>query len=380
MADNNDVPKNGDAGPNWPDFLQGVISGAVSNNPATYAVNTAGSMWNLAKAGVGYAGHSASSPGSRASWPTLTTEQMPELADMSKIPMSSEWMRSHLEDNPESKSGFWGNMAGGLGPLVASGLVKGAKMIAGGQAKNAPPMGDKWFDLNGRKVWEFSDQNANLKAPIRPDTNTTLGQVLDHPELFKNYPRITAMPVKAMTGKEIYQTDSKGRLINGGGFGVDPETKALTLWVNPQMDPAQQRSTMLHEITHKVQHSEWGSAGSSLVDAKDKAVELISKLETLRKTDPEKALATAKDVAKTYNVPLSSLTMEKELGDFANNQLSTRIYYQHPGETEARAVQARRNYPQHGLEAVPFESTVANDTVPVNWADVKKRFPDLGLD
>lgn len=352
-------------GPDWQGFIQGLNSGLVSNNPATLAVNTGGNLWNLLKAGAGVAGKESG---------LLSTDQMPEMTDMSKVPLSSEWLRGKLEDNPNSTSATVGNLAGGLLPTGAAGV---SKLIAGATAKNAPAMATgMWFrgKSDNAPRWEFSDQNANLTGPVRPGADTTLGKVLDHPELYDNYPSLKYLRVKSIADKPGSKSDFDA------AFGTDPETGQTTLFVDPNLDPAKQRSVILHEVQHAVQHKEGFLNGADFTTSKDKAVEFISKLEELRKTDPNQAAKYAIAMKEEFGIPLSSLTMEKELGDFNKNQLSTQIYYRTPGEIEARAVQARRDFSPVDRKATTPQETMDKDAQPLLWEDVKKRFTDLGLD
>lgn len=371
--DNNDVPTN-DGGPDWPGFLQGVVSGLASNNPATWAVNSGGSMWNLAKAAGGAGAHAAG---------LISTEQLPEMTDMSKVPLSSEWMRAKMETNPEGKSGFWGNVVGGIGPQAITGLAKGAsKMIAGPLAKNAPPRAQMIQGEDLIPKWEFNDQYATMKRPLRANEEIPLSSILNHDELYANYPMVGRnVQVKTYGGEFADQKTAKGDYLHKGAMGWDEDTGKATVYLNPNIPPDQQREVMLHELQHYIQNVEGMSdiANTKGLQAlKTDVMDWLGKYGALKARDPEKAKAFAEDIRAKYGIPESMLAASTEAGPSSLKQLSGQVYWRQPAEIEARLTQKRRDMSHFQRQQEPFQA--APQEAPLDWAAMKQQFHDLGLD
>lgn len=88
---------------------------------------------------------------------------------------------------------------------------------------------------------EISDQGAKLKELPPENGAAKLGDIIDHPELFKQYPHLKDQPV--------LHTQLEG--LDGA---YSPKTKVM--YVNSMSDPATKLSTILHETQHAIQDHE----------------------------------------------------------------------------------------------------------------------------
>jgi hypothetical protein len=101
---------------------------------------------------------------------------------------------------------------------------------------------------DGRIRNEIDDSQAKLKDPYwyENEGHKTLGDVLDHPELYKAYPDLKDLPVYA------YNKDSR----MSGAYGQRSDGSGNYILVNPDRSPEQQLMTLLHESQHAIQHIE----------------------------------------------------------------------------------------------------------------------------
>ena len=113
----------------------------------------------------------------------------------------------------------------------------------------------------GRMMFEIDDSAARLRTenltpsgadsyyvPMFPKTPLTVGDVLEHPELYTRYPQVAQTPLH-----------STGFNFNIGG-AFDPDTKKMYLTGGK---PDEMRSVLLHEIQHNVQDIEKFAQGGS---------------------------------------------------------------------------------------------------------------------
>lgn len=121
----------------------------------------------------------------------------------------------------------------------------------------------------GSKATPFPfGQNPSAEdAPIQ----VMAGSILDHPELYENYPLLANTPVNNMA-----LTDP-GLLGRVGGY-YDPNTKELTLNPRSAGDPEVVRDTMLHELQHMIQEAEGFAKGGSDESAQ-RIVQMINERE-----------------------------------------------------------------------------------------------------
>ena len=112
-----------------------------------------------------------------------------------------------------------------------------------------------WHDtIDGQWRYEINDSKAVFKADLwanPPDQQTTVGEILDHPELYKAYPELKNVVVfKRPAFLDFFQS-MRGWLSKDGTITVTPYAK----------DPF---STLLHEIQHWIQRKEGFGPGGSV--------------------------------------------------------------------------------------------------------------------
>lgn len=198
--------------------------------------------------------------------------------------------------NPETKLptqagvvealGSWANAlmpgsptGGGVGGIIAGPKALGAGLKPYGaleaqrlEANNSlGPAGiwtqTGWFKgPDGKLKWEIPDTDARLKTenlranqfndPAKPDTHLyaisgagrTLGEILDHPELYKNYPELAQTMVRPV-GMADSMSGLSGAVLGDG-----------TMLLGGQK-LSNMKSTLLHEVQHKVQNIEGFARG-----------------------------------------------------------------------------------------------------------------------
>ena len=145
-------------------------------------------------------------------------------------------------------SAFGGERAMGLNPQETELLQKAKDMFAAGES-NSRVFGETgWFKgADGKLRFEINDQAATVK---NMDAQT-LGDFLDHPELFRLYPNMRNNPVSA-------ENMSSGSL---GSYNP------RTMMVKVQRDtPENMKSPLMHEVQHALQDFESFSRGSTPSD------------------------------------------------------------------------------------------------------------------
>jgi len=174
---------------------------------------------------------------------------------------------------------------------------------------------DKGTESGGKLKWEIPDTNAKFKKgldirnyfgdDVERKFEGKLGDMLDHPELFKNYPHLKDYDVSARhTGHE-----ASGRILGNKieAYGEDPDALMKIL---------------LHEVQHGVQKYEKFARGGS-------PEQFASKLtREAVEANPEKA-------AEIFDV---KGPLWKKIADKARS-----MYDRLPGEVEARTVERRRD-------------------------------------
>jgi hypothetical protein len=138
------------------------------------------------------------------------------------------------------------------------------------------------------------DSKAGLSISI-PDSGMRLGDVLQHPDLYDAYPELADMRVKPLEGTKEFQQDP---LIKGM-YGDEAHGESEPTFYLRSDSPDGVKSTLLHEIQHRVQRIENFPRGSApnefLPDSHfqiqarlEKAQPLVDKaLEQVGFTDPD---------------------------------------------------------------------------------------------
>jgi Large polyvalent protein associated domain 23 len=108
-----------------------------------------------------------------------------------------------------------------------------------------------WFKASdGNWKNEISDVGAKWREPKVGSyhQNTTLGEALDHPDLFAAYPHLEDMKFREVPGMDVF-----------GEF--DPNTKTISL--RKGMSDEQRTSVLLHEINHVIAEHEGFARGGN---------------------------------------------------------------------------------------------------------------------
>jgi hypothetical protein len=115
--------------------------------------------------------------------------------------------------------------------------------------------GDQGFVApDGHARNEISDEDARLRAPVHNGLQAKLPDVLDHPELYRQYPQLRDINVSGV--------DTKGEL---NGFYA-PNTRTIGV----DHTSPDQLGTILHETQHVIQHIEGHASGATPdVNARD---------------------------------------------------------------------------------------------------------------
>lgn len=163
-----------------------------------------------------------------------------------------------------------------------------------------------FYGVDGLERFEIDDFNSRVDPQNIPTTNpnslsfnpdydaTTLGQAFDHPELYRQYPKLKDQKI-------IFDSSLRGTSTYGY-FSGDGSLIAL----NPNLTPEQMRFTLLHEIQHAVQSIEGFDRGTNSL--------------ALYNSEPAKALARAKAGTVKADIPKVRAWVEdkkKEWEDFS---------------------------------------------------------------
>jgi len=195
--------------------------------------------------------------------------------------------------------------------------------------------------LNPKLLTKTVDESGNIHTSIinqsREGKNTTLGDILDHPELYKLYPQLKDYKVV---------TDLNMPVGEASHYGKD---KVITL--GPQVSTDMAMSRILHETQHAVQYAENFGYGSSQRAFASKGYYDANFVEALRlrRESGDKKAAGMLDV------------INKKRTEAYGKYLRT------PGEAEARFTESTMQKSQRALE-VRIEEIIRNP-LPVSFWD-----------
>lgn len=291
---------------------------------------------------------------------------VPGEVDREAQPLTSEWFAKRAgvqaEDNPAYNAG---QFLPGPGALK-SGLL-GAGMVMGRGAKGLPKLGSPgWYkgpDMMPR--YEISDQASNLMKPVTREGGGKLYDVLDHEDLYKAYPELKNIPVIPMRKEEadqMFKANGDGKhagdpLLEGYRYGAGIHPQGKYIQINPNLSPASQRASLLHEIQHWIQKREGMAGGVSNI----------------------RAATAASAMYQAWNaVPSGMLKqqMQKEakaMGLSIDNpaKLKEQLYKRAHGEVEARATANRANMSEDARDITPIN--IDYDVQPILWEQISKK-------
>lgn len=255
-------------------------------------------------------------------------------------------MAAYEKENPlGSALSFMGNVVAGKG---ARGFKKAE--VAGRTFLGA---------VDELPRFEIDDSQAVLKGLPKALQDGKLKDVLEHPELFENYPDLGDMTVRK-------QIDTMGNAMSGSRGSFDPTTNTISV---AQGDDS--LSTLLHEVQHGIQGKEGFAVGGS----PKLAAEEISRLskqgfspdalygigQELR-SGKRTVADTAKELdAIGWNMDKDTLYWLRdnanldELKGISNDAMDS--YKRMAGEVESRNVQGRLKMTDAERQAKPFNTT-----------------------
>lgn len=275
-------------------------------------------------------------------------------------------------------------------------LAVAEKMEKAGVAREAILKQTGWFrDVDGQWKYEISDAGARLKNKTKrlfgtarqqlddyelkshaldrdfaDDKNwldTKLGKALDHPELFKAYPDLADVPLKAVYAGEGPGSGAyRASLLTGEGITAKGSGRDIM-------------QTLLHEGTHAVQNRERHAGGgspmdSTLVDemrpinqrihddmaalaeeAKGEAIATLNRRGMVREADPEAYdEARRAEIKRWLNETPGGATYRKlnKLKNASKDE-ALRGYMHLAGEVKARNVERRMDLEPDQLRETP---------------------------
>lgn len=209
-----------------------------------------------------------------------------------------------------------------------------------------------WFQgADGKWRFEISDHNATMRPGF--EQAKTYGQMIDHPELFDNYPAIANYPVQDMSPTM------------SGAASFMPTRKAFEFKRGHGKNP---KDVTLHEGQHAVQNLEGFAQGSTLHGAAHDL--LYGKSPEYRQTvdqyhaleRPTGAQRLNRTARRQYETDVANygdkITKALDVGveQFPHGLLQD-IYHRNAGEVEARNTSERMNMtPEQRQETPPWET------------------------
>jgi hypothetical protein len=201
------------------------------------------------------------------------------------------------------------------------------KALAAGKDPDEVRRVTGWFTgMEGKPRFEIDDSSVNwvkFKKPYTADQTAKLGEVIEHKELFKQYPELSDVDVRVTIDPFLDESLYGGRF-TGDSINVIKRTS----------DEA--KDTVLHEVQHWIQKKEGFARGGNV--------------------DAEYELLQSKGGFLSDEIPVGVT-----LGEHAEN-----IYRNLAGEIEARDVSARRTWDAEMREAVPPD--LRKDAI-IRWGD-----------
>lgn len=181
--------------------------------------------------------------------------------------------------NPNKMDIFAGTRSDTIDPMMVNSAVAMEK--AGKSKTEIWNKTGMMRGADGNWRYEIDDSKADIRLFSQDDIGkdpVRAYQVLQHDELYRAYPDLANVAVRAMNEREMYE------MAGVAGF-YSPY--ANTVAINPKMDERNQRDTLLHEMQHVVQQREGHSGGSNADISREYLEEsYYAQQEKLRKSLP----------------------------------------------------------------------------------------------
>ena len=213
-----------------------------------------------------------------------------------------------------------------------AGLFAGSKAKGFDAAKSSGKTFDGKYDTLER--FEIDDSKAKLKNLARyvnTKEGTKLENILDHKELFDNYPELKDINIKFHNG-------------SGSSFSRD----GIEVGMKDFKTKDDFKSTLLHELQHSIQKEEGFARGGSAQEFYNDFKKKINLLKYELEFEPDDFIRDKK---------LKQLSeLESKYKDGGKEE-AFNMYQKLAGEIEARDVQARADYtPEQREKITPFSS------------------------
>jgi hypothetical protein len=189
---------------------------------------------------------------------------------------------------------------------------------------------------------KFDQFNSIEQKPVK------LKNVLEHQDLYDAYPHLRNIEV--VTHK-------------GGGDTIGayyPGKNKIS--ISEDLTPEEAKSTLLHELTHDIQHYEgWNHGANSRAEIKkyfDQKEQIMDQIIDLNRQ--MSAASKAGDMDKYHQIMEARDVLSKQHLAIDPYKMGMKDYLNNAGEAEARLVQARMNLPPEELiKHFPYEYTGA---------------------
>jgi len=274
---------------------------------------------------------------------------------VAKALLKSPMVRAEVRDALGQALEKFDNSVYGAQPKIFAGEhATGWDEAAGKFADTADKKGRFWIDDSGAKINEDIFNGAGLERLIKADstsqhtgTQTAMGldEILDHEELFTQYPELR--DVNVFFDKSETANGQYNRATNSIHINSDLIHEAM--WGDDKA-----KSTLLHEIQHAIQAKEGFARGGSLDSGVLREV-VLEATKKKYKADIARVTSDGEDIYEKAH--LWDEYIKKKAGEDYGDMSIYDAYTRLAGEQEARAVQAKLKHP----EMTPYEALMAEE-------------------
>jgi hypothetical protein len=197
------------------------------------------------------------------------------------------------------------------------------------RAEKVPGATHTWKGADNITRANIDDRNARLLNTLPSKGSISMGELLDHPELYKIYPDVKNIPVERMSDKLVayYGEGTKAAYTTRNGKPV--------ILLNPKGTPKEWTSSLLHEITHDVQRQEGLLPGSNPVVAQGLADKMRTEFSLAMAEDPKRAQRILRDAKKKYGLDIGASKVRDPKTGKWRDPLAEQLYTKQQGEQDA---------------------------------------------